>query len=89
MTDVAEGARWRRVVPARPIEVVIVLAAVVLVVATAFGLWHVIVGGLISGNPRAAAFGAGLALVAGMTLVAGAVVVAGLRRVGFGRRADR
>ena len=46
------------------------LVLVVLVGACAFGLWHVVVGGLISGNPRAATFGALLALVSG-----GAVVV--------------
>ena len=33
--------------------------------ALAFGLWHLIVGGLINGNPRAASFGITLAAVAG------------------------
>ena len=33
--------------------------------ALAFGLWHLIVGGVINGNPRAASFGITLAAVAG------------------------
>jgi hypothetical protein len=33
--------------------------------AFAFGLWHIVVGGLVNGNPRAAAFGVTLAAVAG------------------------
>jgi hypothetical protein len=33
--------------------------------ALAFGLWHLIVGGVIHGNPRAASFGITLAAVAG------------------------
>jgi hypothetical protein len=40
----------------------------------AFGLWHLAVGGLINGNPRAAAFGAVLAALAG-GLLAGLVIV--------------
>ena len=58
------------------------LAILVLIVlfagATAFGLWHVVVGGLINGNPRAGAFGLVLALAAGTLL---AVVVVGSRRL--------
>ena len=54
------------------------VAALVLIVilggATAFGLWHLVVGGLVNGNPRAAGFGATLALVAGL-LLAGSVLV--------------
>ena len=46
----------------------------ILVGATAFGVWHVVVGLLVNGNPRAAAFGAGLAAVAG-TALAGLVLV--------------
>ena len=33
--------------------------------ALAFGLWHVIVGGVINGNPAAASFGITLAAVSG------------------------
>ena len=49
----------------------------VLVGATAFGLWHLVVGGLLNGNPRAGTFGVLLAAVAG-SFLAGLVV--GLRR---------
>ena len=51
------------------------IAALALAGATAFGLWHLVVGGLINGNPRAGTFGLVLALAAGMTLVIGAWVV--------------
>jgi hypothetical protein len=60
---------------ARRLLVAVVL--VVLVGATAFGLWHLVVGGLINGNPRAATFGAVLATGAGALLV---TVVAWTRR---------
>ncbi|HEX2753902.1 MAG TPA: hypothetical protein VHM48_00470 [Candidatus Limnocylindrales bacterium] len=43
---------------------------VVLIAATAFGLWHVVVGGLLNGNPRAAGFGVVLAAAAGSLLAA-------------------
>jgi hypothetical protein len=43
----------------------ILATTVVCVGALAFGLWHVIVGGVINGNPRAASFGITLAAVAG------------------------
>ena len=52
-----------------------VLAAVgltvtaVLVGAALFGLWHVVVAGLIRGNPRAAQFGVALTTVSGLLLV--------------------
>jgi hypothetical protein len=59
---------------ARSLLLAIVL--VVLVAATAFGLWHVVVGGLVNGNPRAGAFGVVLATVAGGLL---AVIVARTR----------
>ena len=57
----------------------LVLVAVVatLVGATAFGLWHLVVGGLVSGNPRAGGFGFVLAAIAGSFL---AGLVLGLRR---------
>lgn len=44
------------------------VALVVLASATAFGLWHLVVGGLVNGNPRAGAFGLLLAGVAGSLL---------------------
>jgi hypothetical protein len=58
------------------------VAAVVLALlagAALFGLWHVVVGGLVNGNPRAAAFGVGLAGVAASSLI-GSVLVIGRRR---------
>jgi hypothetical protein len=55
----------------------LVIALVVLAAATAFGVWHVVVGGLINGNPRAATFGVVLATVAGALLIS---VVARARR---------
>ena len=48
----------------------IALGVVVLAGAMAFGLWHLVVGGLVNGNPRAGAFGAALATVAGGLLIA-------------------
>ena len=50
----------------RALVVVIVMA---LAGATAFGLWHLVVGGMLHGNPRAATFGAVLAIVAALLLV--------------------
>ena len=41
------------------------LVVLALVGAGLFGLWHVVVGGLVNGNPRAAAFGVGLAAASG------------------------
>ncbi|HET7029492.1 MAG TPA: hypothetical protein VFI34_03195 [Candidatus Limnocylindrales bacterium] len=66
------------VAPGR-IRVALALAAVALAGACAFGLWHVVVGGIISGNARAAAFGAALAGTTGVALVALAVAI---RRAG-------
>ena len=59
---------------------VIALAVVTLALAgaTLFGLWHVVVGGLIHRNPAAGGFGVALSLVAGGLLV---VSIVGLRRV--------
>ena len=48
---------------------------VVLIGATAFGLWHLVVGGLVNGNPRAAGFGAVLAVGAG-GLLTGSILIA-------------
>ena len=53
----------------------VVLAGIAFAAAVAFGLWHVLVGGLINGNPRAGTFGIVLALAAGLPLVAGAWLV--------------
>ncbi len=46
-----------------------------LVGAALFGVWHVVVGGFINGNPRAGSFGLGLALVAGIMLLVGSRLV--------------
>ena len=45
--------------------------ALVLLGATAFGFWHLVVGGMVNGNPRAGTFGLVLALAAGIPLVIG------------------
>jgi hypothetical protein len=50
--------------------------------AFAFGAWHVLVGGGLHGNPRAAEFGAALAGASGLGLLAIAAVA---RRVTAGR----
>ena len=50
------------------------LVIIALAGATAFGLWHVVVGGLIHGNVRAAGFGIGLVTLAG-GLLGGVVIV--------------
>ena len=60
-----------------PLRLGLAIVIVVLTGATAFGLWHLVVGGLLNGNPRAAGFGVVLAGVAG-TLLAAALL--GLRR---------
>jgi hypothetical protein len=68
----AERTRRRSLVTA-----LIAVLALVGIGALVFGLWHVVVGGLIHGNPRAGAFGIALAAVS-------AVFLAGLA---VGRRA--
>jgi len=60
---------------------VLAVAIVVLVGLTAFGLWHVVVGGLLHGNGRAAAFGMALAASAGGLLAAGVLAFRRLARV--------
>jgi hypothetical protein len=60
-----------------PRRLVLAVVVVVLIAATAFGVWHVVIGGLLNGNPRAAAFGVVLATAAGSVL---AVTVGTLRR---------
>jgi hypothetical protein len=62
------------------VRVVLAIAALALLGATLFGLWHVVVGGLIDGNPRAGTFGLALALVAGTPLAAGAWLALRRRR---------
>jgi hypothetical protein len=63
--------------------VVSAILLLVLVGATVFGLWHLIVGGVLHGNARAATFG--LVLAAGAGAVLGGVVV----RTRGGRHAQR
>jgi len=60
-----------------PRRLVLAVVVVVLIAATAFGVWHVVIGGLLNGNPRAAAFGVVLTTAAGSVL---AVTVGTLRR---------
>jgi hypothetical protein len=67
------GVRDRR-------RIVLAVAIAVLVGLTAFGLWHVVVGGLLHGNVRAAAFGMALAAAAGGLLAAGIVAFRRLAR---------
>ena len=59
----------------RWVRALLAFAAIALIGATAFGLWHLIVGGLVNGNARAAGFGLVLALAAGLPLIAGAWLV--------------
>jgi hypothetical protein len=54
-------------------------AGLLLAGAVVFGLWHVVVGWLLHGNPRAGTFGIVLAAIAG-TLLAG--LAFGIRRSG-------
>ncbi len=49
-------------------EAAIVGAALALAGAFAFGAWHVVVGGGLHGNPRAAEFGLALSAVSGVGL---------------------
>jgi hypothetical protein len=64
-----------------PRRLVLAVAIVVLLGLTAFGIWHVVVGGLLHGNVRAAAFGTALASAAGGLLAAGIVAFRRLARV--------
>lgn len=57
----------------------VILAAGALVGALLFGLWHVVVGGIVHGNPRAATFG--VALTVGAASLLG-VTAAVRRRLG-------
>jgi hypothetical protein len=47
----------------------VALTALVLGGAFLFGLWHIVVGGVIHGNPRAGTFGIVLATATGVALV--------------------
>jgi hypothetical protein len=69
-----------------PRRVVLVIVLAVLAGATAFGLWHLILGGLVNGNPRAAAFGAVLAIGAGGLLAGVVTRTRGWRTRGRERR---
>ena len=82
MSGTTSGLRALR---ERPARVFLVLVTIALTGATAFGLWHLVVGGLINGNPRAGTFGLLLTLGAGSPLVIGAW----LRASRSGRRAGR
>ena len=64
-----------------PRRLALVVAIAILVGLTAFGLWHVVVGGLLHGNGRAAAFGMALAASAGGLLTAGIVAFRRLARI--------
>ena len=66
--------------PARLVPTALRLAAVVLLGAVAFGAWHVVVGGLVNGNGRAAAFGVVLTAASGLVLAGVVVVDRRLRR---------
>jgi hypothetical protein len=62
--------------PARFITGAWLVVLALLVAVGAFGLWHLIVGGIVNGNPRAGGFGLGLAAASGALLA----LVAVLRR---------
>jgi hypothetical protein len=64
----------------RLVALAVALAIAVLAGLTAFGLWHVVVGGLLHGNGRAAAFGMGLAAAGGGLLAGGVVAFRRLAR---------
>jgi hypothetical protein len=71
---------WRRAgVPARVGLAIASVVALCLLGAFLFGLWHVLVGGLLKGNWRAGGFGIALASAAGVLLWIDAIV---LRRLG-------
>jgi hypothetical protein len=61
-----------------PRRLVAIAVGALLAGAAAFGLWHLLVGGLVNGNPRAAGFGLILAIVAGAPL--SALVIRARRR---------
>jgi len=77
---------WRRIraawgaarLPGRLALAVAALVALVLLGAFLFGMWHVVVGGVLKGNWNAGGFGFALASVSGVLLWIDAIV---LRRV--------
>ena len=69
------AGRVRAALPDGPGGLVVLAIGIALTGAAAFGLWHLVVGGLINGNPRAGTFGLVLALSAGLLLLAGAWLV--------------
>jgi hypothetical protein len=74
-TNVTDRTGALDAVPRGPLRILLGLVAIALAGAAAFGLWHVVVGGLINGNPRAATFGVVLALATGLPLIAGAWLI--------------
>ena len=71
---------WRRAgVPGRVALAVASVVALCLLGAFLFGLWHVLLGGLLRGNWQAGGFGIALASAAGVLLWLDAIV---LRRLG-------
>jgi hypothetical protein len=64
--------------PSDPRILALAVVTCVFLGATAFGLWHVVVGGLIHRNAAAGLFGVGLSLVGGAFV---AVSLVGLRRL--------
>jgi hypothetical protein len=70
------GGTERAIEPlARPVRLLLAIAGLALAGAMAFGLWHLVVGGLLHGNPRAGTFGLILALAAGLPLMLGTWIV--------------
>jgi hypothetical protein len=67
-------------VTGRLLRAVVMIGALALAGATLFGVWHVVVGGLVAGNPRAATFGVQLALGAGTLLAILLLVARGTMR---------
>jgi hypothetical protein len=74
------AGRVRAALPAGPVGLVALVVGIALAGAAAFGLWHLVVGGLIGGNPRAGTFGLVLAAAAGLLLVAWAWLLRHRRR---------
>ena len=61
-------------------RILLAVIAIALTGAALFGVWHLVVGGVINGNARAGEFGLVLALAAGVPLVAGAWLARRRRR---------
>jgi hypothetical protein len=69
--------RWWEAAYSSELAVGLVLGAVVAAMSGAFlfGVWHVVGGWMIKGNPRAGLFGLALATVTGVLLAVGHVTV--------------